>query len=587
MSLIIRRVILPFVAVAAGGHLCAQTLADIGPATPSPGTNDISQLSTRGNQTFPDGINYYTDNNPPPGQTFTTGTNAMRLLSVAIKTAGLDSGGGYGTPASAPTYYLSIYSMSATTATLLVTVSAPNPGFADGDWLKWSGLNVVLATNNAYAFAFGRLPGGGGYAALAVATNTYAGGEMALIPISGGTVTTGSSHKFDAVFDLGLQAAATNIPATMPWPNPTYGMNVGNALELSWGPPSVALFYSAVQNGFNAVRIPCAWDMNATTNITSNATNYLIESTYMAQVKQAVDGAIAAGMYVMINDHWDDGWLQSNIGTMVDPTIDAKVNAYWTQIATTFAGYDNHLLFAAANEPNVNNPAEMDTLMFYYQTFVNAVRGVGGNNTNRWLVLQGGGDTSWLNSLPTDTVSNRLMVEYHNYTPFQFTQLQGDASWGPMQYFWGPAYHYSGDASRNCGTPEEGAMDSGFQQLVDQYVSKGIPVMIGEFQAAGKSVLSTNATEAVWNSASCYYWNKYLVDSAHSHGMSPFYWSTDGSPFDYTTGAVIDTNAVRVLTGGVAPPPPDGAPYAAAGPVATLSNWTVKGSWSDVQVENI
>jgi hypothetical protein len=173
------------------------------------------------------------------------------------------------------------------------------------------------------------------------------------------------------------------------------------------------------------------------------------------------------------------------------------------------------------------------------------------------------------------------MVEYHNYTPFQFTQLQGDASWGPMQYFWGPAYHYSGDASRNCGTPEEGAMDSGFQQLVDQYVSKGIPVMIGEFQAAGKSVLSTNATEAVWNSASCYYWNKYLVDSAHSHGMSPFYWSTDGSPFDYTTGAVIDTNAVRVLTGGVAPPPPDGAPYAAAGPVATLSNNTnVNLSWT-------
>jgi len=124
-----------------------------------------------------------------------------------------------------------------------------------------------------------------------------------------------------------------------------------------------------------------------------------------------------------------------------------------------------------------------------------------------------------------------------------------------MQYFWGPAYHYSGDPSHNCGTPEEGAMDAGFQQLVDQYVSKGIPVMIGEFQAAGKSVLSTNATEQTWNSRSCYYWNKYLVDSAIAHGMSPFYWSTGGSPFDYGTGAINDTNAVRVLTGGVAFPP--------------------------------
>ena len=580
------RLVLPLVTLGLTGVLPAQTLTDIGTAAPSPGTNDIFQLSTNGNTAYPnkpDGINYYTDNNPPPGQTFTTGTNAMNLVSAAIRTAGLDSGGGYGTPTNTPTYYLSIYSVSGTTATLLLTVSAPNPGFTDGEWLKWSGLNVALGTNKTYAFSFGRQPSSsGGYVALAVATNVYAGGEMALIPVSGGTITTGSSHKYDAVFDLGLAAAATNIPASMPWPNPTYGMNVGNELELNWGPPNTALFFSAFQHGFNAVRIPCAWDMaGATTNISGGVTNYVISPSYMAQVKQTVDGAIAAGMYVMINDHWDDGWLEQNIGTTVDPVINAKVKAYWTQIATTFAGYDNHLLFAAANEPNVGSPAAMDTLMFYYQTFVNAVRSVGGNNTNRWLVLQGGGDTTWLNAMPTDTISNRLMLEYHNYTPFQFTQLQGDASWGPMQFFWGPAYHYSGDPSHDCGTPEEGATDSGFQQLVDQYVSKGIPVMIGEFQAAGKSVLSTNATEQSWNSLSCYYWNKYLVDSAHAHGMSPFYWSTGGSPLDYGTGAVNDTNAVRVLTGGVAFPPPNGAPYAASGLIATLNNNTnVNLSWT-------
>src|ERR1039458_9280846 len=143
MNLIIRNVVLPFVAVGLAGSLYAQTFTDIHSA-PSPGTNDIYQLSTQGNTAYPnkpDNINYYTDNNPPPGQTFTTGTNAMRLVSVAIKTAGLDSDGGYDTPASTPTYYLSIYSMSGSTATLLVTVSAPNPGFTDGDWLKWSGLN--------------------------------------------------------------------------------------------------------------------------------------------------------------------------------------------------------------------------------------------------------------------------------------------------------------------------------------------------------------------------------------------------------------------------------------------------------------
>jgi hypothetical protein len=283
-------------------------------------------------------------------------------------------------------------------------------------------------------------------------------------------------------------------------------------------------------------------------------------------------------MYVVINDHWDGGWLDSNITTNVDPTVNAKMNAYWTQIATTFAGYDNHLLFAAANEPPSHSPAEVNTLMVYYQTFVNAVRGVGGNNTNRWLVLQGSGDTSWLNSLPTDPTPNRLMVEYHCYTPFQFTQLSSDASWGNMQYFWGPAYHYSGDPTRNAVAPEEGAIDSGFQQLTDQYVSLGIPVMVGEFQAAGKSFLT--GTEAAYNSASAYYWNKYLVDSAHVHGLSPFYWSTPGSPFDWTTGAVNDPQAVSVLTGGIAPPPPNGAPYAASGLTATAGNGQVTLSWT-------
>src|ERR1039457_923028 len=194
----IRSLILHLLAVGLSGSLDAQTFTDIGLATPSPGTNDIFQLSISGNQTWPDGLNYFTDNNPPVGQTFITGTNAMNLVSVAIKTAGLNSGNGYGTPASTPTYYLRIYSMSNSTATLLITFSAANPGFTDGDWLKWSGINVPLAANKTYAFSFGIKPDNGGWAALAVATNAYAGGKIATFPISGGTITPGSSHKFDA-----------------------------------------------------------------------------------------------------------------------------------------------------------------------------------------------------------------------------------------------------------------------------------------------------------------------------------------------------------------------------------------------------
>ena len=95
-----------------------QRFSDIAPEAPSPRTNDIFQLSTNGSQTWPDGLNYFTDNGAPAGQTFTTRSNAMNLVSVAVKTAGLNSGNGYGTPASTPTYYLRIYSMSGNPTTM-------------------------------------------------------------------------------------------------------------------------------------------------------------------------------------------------------------------------------------------------------------------------------------------------------------------------------------------------------------------------------------------------------------------------------------------------------------------------------------
>ena len=88
MNPIHRSIVLLLFVTGLAGSLKAQTLTDIGTAAPSPGTNDIFQLSTNGNTAFPDTnrLNYYTDNGSPPGQTFTTGTNAMRLVSAAIRT---------------------------------------------------------------------------------------------------------------------------------------------------------------------------------------------------------------------------------------------------------------------------------------------------------------------------------------------------------------------------------------------------------------------------------------------------------------------------------------------------------------------
>ena len=135
----------------------AQALVDLGAIAPTPGAKDIVQLSIVGNQTNPDGLNYYTDNQSShiagePGQTFTTGTNSAGyvLNSVAIKTGGLGSSSYSGIGTAQP-YYLHIYSVSGSTATLLQTYTSANFTFSDGDWLKWSGLSVPLAAKTNYA----------------------------------------------------------------------------------------------------------------------------------------------------------------------------------------------------------------------------------------------------------------------------------------------------------------------------------------------------------------------------------------------------------------------------------------------------
>ena len=191
------------------GAVRAQTLADLGATAPTPGANDIAQLSSSGNTNFPDGLNYYTDNQSvhgagEPGQTFTTGTNSSGYLlsSVSLRTAGLGSYSGIGTP---QPYYLHLYSVSGGNVTLLQTYTSANVAFNDGDWLQWSGLSLALAANATYAWSFGKASSTNGWEAFAVATNNlYAGGQIGLFPTAGGAITYGGSQGFDAVFDLGM-----------------------------------------------------------------------------------------------------------------------------------------------------------------------------------------------------------------------------------------------------------------------------------------------------------------------------------------------------------------------------------------------
>jgi aryl-phospho-beta-D-glucosidase BglC (GH1 family) len=372
-------------------------------------------------------------------------------------------------------------------------------------------------------------------------------------------------------------------------PTPTYGWNLGNTLEPPcgegcWGPAATQALINAVADaGFNTVRIPCAWDSHA------NQTTYVIDPTYMARVKQVVDWCYARNLYVIINCHWDGGWLENNFTDTVNPTINAKQNSYWTQIANNFVNYDDHLLFAGCNEPNADTAAEMSTLLAYEQTFVNAVRATGGNNSTRWLVVQGPCTDidltdQLMNTLPTDPTPGRLMVEIHYYSPWNYTGMTQDESWGNQFFYWGQGYHSTTDTAHNPTWGEEDYMEAEFLKMKNKFVDHGIPVILGEF-GSGKRTSQLSGADLDLHLRGRTYFHKTIVDAANSKGLKPIFWDIQGVTFNWTTGAEVDPDNINALTGGTALPPPNGGdltpPAAPTGLSAILSIINTNLNWND------
>lgn len=355
----------------------------------------------------------------------------------------------------------------------------------------------------------------------------------------------------------GMSLTATQIAA-----NISLGWNIGNTLEATgsetaWGNPKVtkALIDLVKASGFNAVRIPCAWNQYM-----QDATNAKLKTDWLNRVKEVVQYCTDNNMYVILNIHWDGGWLENNVNEANKVANNAKQKAFWEQIATHLRDFDAHLLFASANEPAVENATEMAVLTSYHQTFINAVRSTGGKNAYRTLVIQGPTTdiektNNLMNTLPTDSATNRLMVEVHYYTPWQFAGLTEDASWGKMFYYWGSGYHSTTDTTRNATWGEETALNTFFASMKTKFVNQGIPVVLGEFSAMRRSNLTGD--NLALHIASRNYYHKYLVKQAKLNGLIPFYWDNGGLDnhasgiFNRTNNTVFDTQTLNALLEGL------------------------------------
>ena len=344
--------------------------------------------------------------------------------------------------------------------------------------------------------------------------------------------------------------------ATEIYPKMGLGYNIGNTMEVpknptDWGNPFPdAAYVKAIKDaGFNTVRIPCAWD--------SHASNGTINAGWLDSVKTVVDLVINNGMYAILNSHWDGGWLEDHVfdGEGYDKTglvnssaatVAAKQESYWKQIATKFAAYDEHLIFASANEPGVNDPwnggadngqwafneTRMQVLKQFHEACIKAVRSTGGNNATRIVVVQAPRteiDKSPLlaSMYPTDPAGDGYtMAEVHFY-PYQFSLMTGgDEDWGKMFYYWEDQTP-GNDAAHTCSGTALGSKKSInelFSGLKSRFYDKGIPVVIGEMGAVKRFSLTGDNLKAHLKARAA--WYGYTAAAAKQNGLVPCVWDT-------------------------------------------------------------
>lgn len=363
---------------------------------------------------------------------------------------------------------------------------------------------------------------------------------------------------------LFASTAAFALPkATEIYPKMGLGWNLGNTMEVpgdptGWGNivPTAEIINGVKAAGFTTIRIPCAWD--------SHASNGTIDASWLATVKSVVDMAIANDMYVLLNSHWDNGWLEDEVFSGAhkdrngnDATTDSsavrkKQESYWKQIADYFKDYDEHLIFASANEPGVNDhrngqPASdytdngqlafkedrMIILKRLHEACLRAVRSSGGNNATRTVIVQMPRTEIEKyqlleNNYPEDPAGKGYtMVEAHFY-PYQFSLMTDDADWGNTLWYWEDKTNGASDRTCSGGTlGSKQSIDRQFAKLQSAFADEGIPVVIGEMGANKRySLVGTEGFDLNIHLEAIAAWYGYTVASAKSHGIVPVIWDT-------------------------------------------------------------
>lgn len=306
-----------------------------------------------------------------------------------------------------------------------------------------------------------------------------------------------------------------DIPSTQLVKEIKIGWNLGNTMdatggngvnsESSWGNPVTTkeMIDTVKEAGFNTVRIPTTWEKHL-----GPAPDYTIDAAWLDRVQEIVDYVMDNDMFAIINMHHEEWYFPSYDNADAAKDILTKV---WKQIADRFENYDEHLIFEGLNEPrmkgtnfewNGGNEEGRDVINQFNAAFIETIRNAGGNNPLRHLMIPpyaASSDTkTWSEFIvPED---DKLIVSIHAYAPYNFAlNGAGTATW----------------SIDNASDTRD--IDNLMNNIYNNFVSKGIPVIIGEFGGRNKDNLESRVA-----------WAQYYIKKAAEKGI-PCIWWDNGS----------------------------------------------------------
>lgn len=306
-----------------------------------------------------------------------------------------------------------------------------------------------------------------------------------------------------------------------------WGDGTPESYETAWGSPVITqkMIQGYADEGFGVLRVPVAWS-------NMMGADYTISPDYLAAVREVVDWALDADLYVILNIHWDGGWWEK-FPTDKENCM-YRYTRIWTQLCEAFGDYGDHLMFESLNEEGgwsslwnqyggvTPGKAESYGLLNEInQTFVDLVRASGKNNAERHLLIAGYNTDFKLTcdalfEVPDDPM-NRCAVSVHYYTPSTFAILEEDADWGKMRSTWGTDADFS-------------ELEYQMDMVESRFIDNGIPVIIGEYGCPTKNK----------DADSVHLFLKSVAEEAYERQICPVLWDTTNLHYSRTSCKMID-----------------------------------------------